>query len=389
MMHDRFDAQLRAHLVANANERPADGQLAAIVERVAVTPQRPSLVARLTWLPGRVGPVPSTVLRFGLVALALAMATLAGAIVAGGARTPSTPFEGTWTTIDPVDRSGMTLVIGPGTTPSVYFEDGYASGEACINDAVKRFTARGTGVITGDLLQVTFPDGGGCGTVTVEVDGELTYDPETDTIEGIDGIVWRRPFADAPPSTPGPASPEPTATLEPVTFDSMIHAYNIDYPATWDVRPATVPWAGDVPPFDSPEADVLSDPGQAGLYVVIAAQPYDGRTPDEWREAQLSQLCTDGIAFGSWTVDGFDAWVVGCDGRDAVLVFTETRGYLIRLVVLSDDPTVQAAYGWDWLKVMLATADLKPEDLLDAPTPASSPAPEATAPPVIPPSPEA
>ena len=32
----------------------------------------------------------------------------------------------------------MSLVVGPGMAPAVYFEDGYASGDACVNDTVKR-----------------------------------------------------------------------------------------------------------------------------------------------------------------------------------------------------------------------------------------------------------
>ena len=52
MMNDRFSAQLRQHLLETADERPADGQLEAIDERVAVTAQRPRLVARLAWFPG-------------------------------------------------------------------------------------------------------------------------------------------------------------------------------------------------------------------------------------------------------------------------------------------------------------------------------------------------
>src|SRR4029078_9860921 len=151
--------------------RPADGQLARVIDGVAATQQRRSATARLTWNPGRISPLPSAVLRYGLAALALARGAVVGAGVAGGPSQPNTVFEGTWITIDPVDGSGMTLVVGPGPTPAVYFEDGYASGLACINDPVKRFMARGTGDISGNRIVATFPDGGSCGLKTAEIGG--------------------------------------------------------------------------------------------------------------------------------------------------------------------------------------------------------------------------
>ena len=96
MMNDRFAAQLRQHLLETADERPADGQLAAVVERVAATTQRHPLVARLTWIPGRIGPFPSGALRYGLIAVALIVAIVAAALAAGvGSPSPSGAFGGT------------------------------------------------------------------------------------------------------------------------------------------------------------------------------------------------------------------------------------------------------------------------------------------------------
>ena len=192
MTQDRFSAQLRQHLLESADERPAEGQLTAVVAAVNRTSQRTPLVARLTWNPGRIGAFPSVALRYGLIAAAMALATVGGALLGGGASGASTVFEGTWIAIDPVDRSGMTLVVAPGQTPAVYFEDGYASGDACVGDAVKRFTARGTAQISANRLVATFPDGGGCGSVTVEVPGTYVYDQRTDTLSDQDGLVWTR-----------------------------------------------------------------------------------------------------------------------------------------------------------------------------------------------------
>ena len=193
MMNDKFSADLRRHMLETADERPADGQLATVIAAVDATGQRHPILARWTWNPGRVGLVPSAALRFGLVVLALALAMAAGALLAGGGgRTPSTVFEGSWIAIDPLDRSGMTLVIGPGTRPPIYFEDGWATGGACDDDVVKRFTARGTAAIAGNMLVADFPDGGGCGLMTVEVRGIYEYIERTDMLVDQDGLGWDR-----------------------------------------------------------------------------------------------------------------------------------------------------------------------------------------------------
>jgi hypothetical protein len=103
MMHDRFEAQLRGHLLSTADTRPADGQLSAIVDAVAGTAQRHPITARLLWFPARVGPVPTRLLRYGLV-LALLAATVATAVFVAGdlsTRTAVLPTAGP-TAVGPV-----------------------------------------------------------------------------------------------------------------------------------------------------------------------------------------------------------------------------------------------------------------------------------------------
>jgi len=194
MMNDRFAAQVRQHLLETANERPAYGQLAAVLDRVADTPQRHPLAARLAWFPGRIGPFPSTALRWALIAAALLAATMAVAIFGGGGGTsPSTVFEGTWTSTDLGDGSRMTLVVAAGMTPAVHFEDDLATGAACVADPVKVFTANGTGQVSGSLLAVSFPDGGGCGLLVVEIGpGFYVYDEATGTLNDSGGLTWSR-----------------------------------------------------------------------------------------------------------------------------------------------------------------------------------------------------
>ena len=217
-MNDRFSAQLRQHLLAAGDERPADGQIAAVVERVAVTAQRLPLMARLTWSRGRIGPFPSAVVRYGLIVLALALATVVAAILVGGsARAPSTVFEGTWTSIDQPDGSTMTLLVGPGLTPKVHFEDDFATGAACVDDVVKRFTADGTGAISGNHLLASFPDGGGCLLRKVPMgDGYYDYNPGTDTLLDGQGLTWERVRGGVAQATQA-AAPEPSATQPSAT----------------------------------------------------------------------------------------------------------------------------------------------------------------------------
>jgi hypothetical protein len=208
-MTDRFDAQLRQHLLGTADERPAESQLTSIVEQVAVTTQRRPLVSRLPGLPVRIGPFPAVV-RFGLIAVALVLAAMVGAILAsGGPTAPSTPFEGTWTTIDRPDGSTMNLYVGAGPTPTVRFVDFHATGSVCRNDEVKVATAHGMGEVAGDRLEATFPNGVGCGLETVSIAGVYVYDPDADTLRDQDGLIWKRiPGGDGPPPSlpPGPSS---------------------------------------------------------------------------------------------------------------------------------------------------------------------------------------
>jgi hypothetical protein len=209
-MTDRFDAQLRQHLLETANERPAEGQLAAVVDRVAVTPQRPPFAARLTWLPGRVGPIGSNQLRWGLVALALVGATVAGALMIPGSARPSTVFEGTWTSIDSGDGSTQFLVVGAGTSPAIRFIDEHATGLACRADVVKVFTADGLGTVDGNRLTVLWPEGGGCGLVLLPMDrGVYAHADATDVLVDPTGLAWTRVADEVPPPTRGPL-PDPT-----------------------------------------------------------------------------------------------------------------------------------------------------------------------------------
>ncbi len=230
MMHDRFAAQLRQHLLETVGERPADGQLAAVVERVAVTEQRHPLAARLAWFPGRIGPFPSATLRYGLIALALVGGTVAATMLGGGiGPTRSTVFEGTWTSTDPADNSTQTLVVAAGTSPALHYEDDFASGAACRADAVKVFTAEGAGEVSGNRLAVSYPEGGGCGLMKVPVPGaSYDYDAGSDTLLDYQDVRWVRVQGGAGPATQRPAAQptrmQPTETQPPTSLPPLASA---------------------------------------------------------------------------------------------------------------------------------------------------------------------
>ena len=210
-MTDRFDALLRQHLLGTADERPAEGQLAAIVTHVEATRQRAGLPARLSWWPGRIGPFPTAVLRYGLVAGALLVALVAALILTAGGPLSRGGVQGTWRSTDPGDGSTQTLVVGPGDRPAVEFEDDFASGAACVDDAIKIFRADGTGEISGSRLVVTYPNGGGCGSTVVPLSATYEYREASDTLLDQDGVIWSRlregqPAVSIPPGTAPPPS---------------------------------------------------------------------------------------------------------------------------------------------------------------------------------------
>ncbi|HET9851708.1 MAG TPA: hypothetical protein VFP56_04290 [Candidatus Limnocylindrales bacterium] len=371
-MNDRFAAQVRQHLLNTADERPADGQLAAVVARVAATTQRLPLVARLTWMPGRIGPFPALTVRYGLVAAALLVAALVAVLVGGGTATRSTVFEGTWLSIDPLDGSHQTLVIGGGNTPTVHFEDDLATGGACDDDVSKVYTAEGTGEIAGNLLRATFPEGGGCISRRVPMVGFFyRYRSDSDVLLDHDGVTWSRAGR---PVVEASADLSLLPTGDP-RFSSTIHGISIQYPASWETAPASQPWTEGLIDFGSASADVIFDPARGGgLYVAFASQPYGDLSADEWRARGIEPLCPGGGgggAYGEWGVGGAEAFLIRCPSTEqAVFILTERRGYLLRLVVDDEEPGLSDTYNWDWLRPMLETVELRPEEAFDGLGPA-------------------
>ena len=184
------------------------------------------------------------------------------------------------------------------------------------------------------------------------------------------------PSASASPSTTTPPSPASAFS----TFTSTIHGISLEYPSDWEIRPATEsatePWLDGVRPFDSPAIDVIFDPAHGdGLYLVLSSQPYGGLSHAAWTAGVDGWLCPNPSGSGpagrtepAGGVDGNPVMVRGCGWTEVATIATDTRGYLIGLVVMSDPPRAIAEYfDYWWLRSMLDTVELRPEEAVDAP----------------------
>ena len=134
--------------------------------------------------------------RLGLAVGVLALTMLGAGSVSAG---PTSPFEGSWTSIDPVDGSTQHLYVRGGTGVQVRYVDEYGTTCAEIGASTNVFTGILTGRVSGNDLQATFKSAG-CGT-TVVLTAQIgfswifEYDPNTDTLWGAvnDGpATWYR-----------------------------------------------------------------------------------------------------------------------------------------------------------------------------------------------------
>jgi hypothetical protein len=121
-----------------------------------------------------------------LLGVALALNILVVPAFASGS-----PFQGSWTSTDS-DGSHQTLHVSAGSTPSVVFQDFYASGCDLFGGPSTHWTANGQGSVDGDDLFVDFHKSG-CGTFLKGGYGDYwTYEPATDTLLDSVGITWSR-----------------------------------------------------------------------------------------------------------------------------------------------------------------------------------------------------
>ena len=112
---------------------------------------------------------------------------------------PTTPFTGSWTSIDPVDGSTQHLDVMGGTRVQLFYVDEYGTTCSDIGAPTNVFTGRLTGTVDESSMTARFNQAA-CGSVLVlkaahRFSWTFIYDPGTDTIFGAldDGpATWYR-----------------------------------------------------------------------------------------------------------------------------------------------------------------------------------------------------
>ena len=130
--------------------------------------------------------------RLGLVGIAVLLSTVVMVPIVEAA--PTSAFEGSWTSIDPVDGSTQHLSIRGATNVAMTYTDEF--GTVCVNIGAPtvKFTGYLTGHVDGDDLFAWFKEGG-CGPAKeviarFGIGWSFYYDSGSDTLFG--------PFEDGP-----------------------------------------------------------------------------------------------------------------------------------------------------------------------------------------------
>jgi hypothetical protein len=135
--------------------------------------------------------------RFGLAILVIAVNGMLGAATASAAA-PS-PFEGSWSSIDPVDGSTQHLTVNGGSNVQLTYVDEYGTTCVEIGASTVVFTGHLAGQVQGDDLVAVFKQGA-CGnahvlSANIRFEWTFHYDQATDTLFGAiqDGpATWYR-----------------------------------------------------------------------------------------------------------------------------------------------------------------------------------------------------
>jgi len=202
-MIDKFSVDLRRHLVETADEAVPAEQLEKIRGLVGAVPQQAPWYVRLRWLLSPWAPYANAGARTAVLAAAallLLAATIGVVALGGGSQGARSPYEGTWTAIDPSDDSVQTLVIGPGPTPEIHYRDAFSRSCAQERDSSTVFLFDTTGEIQAGRL-IVHATSGGCRLHQVPI-GKGTYDHDSVSDILLDGLgaTWTR--VEESPSAP-------------------------------------------------------------------------------------------------------------------------------------------------------------------------------------------
>jgi hypothetical protein len=197
------------------------------------------------------------------------------------------------------------------------------------------------------------------------------------------GAVGLREASTNIPVSDPTVAPRPSPATGFSTFSSPLHGITIDYPAGWEVRPATQPWNRGAVTFDASNIDVIFDPSLGDdVYLALASEPLGSLSGPDWGVGgsllSSAGICADGTGGngGSFTLDGASGWIGSCGSPSAgghhLMVATDTRGYLIHLHV-ADERALQDSYDGDFFKNLLKTVDLEPVATPEGPSPTMTP----------------
>jgi hypothetical protein len=184
---------LHRRFVAAADERPAEGQLDAVLTRTLAIPQRRTWLARLPRMPLSVRILDDWSTLVGLTAVVVLLLILILAMsVATWGGPPRSPFTGRWTSIDNQDGSTQRLEVGTGGRPMVAYEDSVATVCSQHGDPSVHWLATGRAAAVGDRLVVAFVTGGCSAYQAGPYRAWYDYDPATDTLRDYLGNTYRR-----------------------------------------------------------------------------------------------------------------------------------------------------------------------------------------------------
>ena len=204
---------------------------------------------------------------------------------------------------------------------------------------------------------------------------------------GFVGLNFLRPDGTggvgAPSAAPSPtvaptATPSPVPTPPPLSgqFTSAMHGLRLRYPATWESRPATVPWISGFLDFGNESGDVLYEPSNPGnVWLAMASHPLGDRTPAEWEAEVWQYLADDDPGAAACPAEARPVMIDSASGVIAcnlALVTDAGRGYYVGLYVSDDDPRNVEMYDAAWFASVLARMELRPDEAVDA---IESPAP--------------
>ena len=268
--------------------------------------------------------------------------------------------------IDPALEDHLFLVFGSqpigNSTPDEWVAETMAADECSATEPIAVDGATG---LIGDCEVVAVTTAGRGYRIRLFTSGEVP----PDAVAPYDRAWFEEVLATVQLQPEDAVDVAPSAPPLTQSFTSPLHGISLSYPEGWTAEAATEPWTESTYSllFDprTPYIDYLFDPILGDhLFLNMASQPIGEATPEEWMATQIED-CT---ATGPIEVDSATG-LIGGEGCDEAVVTIGGRGYHIQLNASDDDPAAVAPYDRAWFEEVLATVQLHPEDVDEAPSP--------------------